>query len=163
MKDLGLPRRTKIILIEPDLTNIVAAKQNNVEGDIEFRQIGVGNSSGRGDLVDLGLGNNAFRVSLAKTGEILISSISEILTEFDTAKFCPFIIKIDVEGSEKELFAQNTEWIELFPLLIIELHDWLVPRNGVAQNFLRAISKLDRDFVCFGEDVFSISNKLLGK
>jgi FkbM family methyltransferase len=71
----------------------------------------------------------------------------------------PFIAKIDIEGFEQDLFAANTEWVASFPLIVIELHDWMLPRSGSSQNFLRTIANLDRDFICRGENVFSISNK----
>ena len=70
----------------------------------------------------------------------------------------PFIVKIDIEGGENDLFANSTSWIDDFPLLIIELHDWLFPMKGTSRNFLMAISKLDRDFVHHGENIFSINN-----
>ncbi len=39
----------------------------------------------------------------------------------------PFIAKIDIEGFESELFSQNTDWVRLFSIIVIELHDWLLP------------------------------------
>jgi FkbM family methyltransferase len=36
----------------------------------------------------------------------------------------PLVVKIDVEGSEVELFRSNRDWIEQTPLIIVELHDW---------------------------------------
>jgi hypothetical protein len=71
----------------------------------------------------------------------------------------PFLVKIDIEGAEQDLFSCNVEWIEKFPILIIELHDWLLPSQGTSRNFLKAIAPLDRDFVFFGENIFSIANR----
>jgi FkbM family methyltransferase len=71
----------------------------------------------------------------------------------------PFLIKIDIEGAEKELFSRNLEWISKFPVLIIELHDWMLPAQGTSRAFLAAIAPLDRDFVFFGENIFSIANR----
>jgi hypothetical protein len=56
------------------------------------------------------------------------------------------------------LFAQDTGWIAEFPILIIELHDWLFPKKGTSQNFLKAIAAHDRDFVYVGENIFSLRN-----
>ena len=70
----------------------------------------------------------------------------------------PFIAKIDIEGFENDLFSKNTSWVELFPIIIIETHDWMLPREGNARNFLRAVSQHDRDFILFGENVVSIAN-----
>jgi FkbM family methyltransferase len=70
----------------------------------------------------------------------------------------PFIVKIDIEGFESNLFSKNTDWVELFPVIIIELHDWLLPGQGSASNFLRVIAQHDRDFICVSENVVSIAN-----
>ena len=71
----------------------------------------------------------------------------------------PFIVKIDIEGFEAELFSRNLEWLDRFYVLIIELHDWMLPRQRSSQSFLRAIGALDRDFLYAGENVFSIANR----
>lgn len=72
----------------------------------------------------------------------------------------PFICKIDIEGAEQELFSANTQWITRFPIVIIELHDWLFPRSGSSANFLRAIAGTNRDFVVSGENIFSVSHRM---
>ena len=83
------------------------------------------------------------------------------MEKYSKNKYTPFIIKIDIEGFEEDLFSKNLEWVDLFPLLIIELHDWMLPKSSNSKNFLQAISKLNRDFVYIGENIFSISNTLL--
>jgi len=74
------------------------------------------------------------------------------------AGFTPFIAKIDIEGAEEELFSADTGWVDEFPLLIIELHDGLIPTSASSRNFLRCMAERDRDFVYWGENVFSIAN-----
>ena len=61
--------------------------------------------------------------------------------------------KIDIEGAEQDLFSDNIEWITLTPLLIVELHDWLLPKGRTSRPFLECISKLDRDFVSIAQDI----------
>jgi FkbM family methyltransferase len=73
----------------------------------------------------------------------------------------PFIAKIDIEGFEENLFSENTEWVEQFAVVIIELHDWLLPGKANSRNFLNVISRTDRDFIFHGENAFSISNSLI--
>jgi hypothetical protein len=70
----------------------------------------------------------------------------------------PFIAKIDIEGAEADLFAANTGWVQSFDLVIIELHDWMLPGQGTSRNFLKCIANLDRDFLHIGENIFSIRN-----
>jgi FkbM family methyltransferase len=73
-----------------------------------------------------------------------------------TGTACPFIIKIDIEGFEDNLFSSNLDWIPQFPIIIIELHDWMIPEKAVSNSFLRAISQYRRDFLVKGENVISV-------
>ena len=83
-----------------------------------------------------------------------VASLMKLATE----RCRPFIAKIDIEGFESNLFSQNTSWVDLFPVLYIELHDWMLPGHGNSNNFLRVISQLPRDFILSGENVISIAN-----
>ena len=68
------------------------------------------------------------------------------------------MVKIDIEGIEQDLFMANTEWIDRFPVIIIELHDWLFPGQRTSSTFLKSIGIRDRDFVYVHENIFSIKN-----
>lgn len=149
---------SKIVSIEPDKENLYFAKLNNQNKNVFFKAVGVGAKDIIGRLIDPGLGANAYRIEYDQSGDIKIESINSILAEY--SEYVPFLIKIDIEGFERDLFSDNLEWIDKFPVLIIELHDWLFPREGQSLNFLREISKRNRDFVFIGENVFSIDNTL---
>jgi hypothetical protein len=88
-------------------------------------------------------------------------AIDDILLEVACRRCVPFIVKVDIEGGECEFFSQNTSWIHRFPLLIVELHDWMLPGSANSATFLKAVGDSGRDFVLAGENVFSISNSLL--
>lgn len=91
-------------------------------------------------------------------GSIAAVSAPDLLAM--AAHCVPFIAKIDIEGFEDDLFSMNTDWVSAFPVIVIELHDWMLPRRATSRNFLRTIAELDRDFVCLSENVFSISNSV---
>jgi hypothetical protein len=87
--------------------------------------------------------------------------VPELLQQYPmSAGFLPFMIKVDIEGYESVLFEENVDWIDAFPLMTIELHDWALPGQGTSKNFLKAIAGRDRDFVYLGENVFSIPYRL---
>ena len=107
-----------------------------------------------------------------------VTSVSHTLNIYDTAKVSQenYIcvntidvldvpinnykcIKIDIEGFEDDLFAQNIEWVDEFSVIIIETHDRFFPKMAKSKNFLKVISGLDRDFVHRGENIFSIKNQ----
>ena len=58
------------------------------------------------------------------------------------------------------MFAANTEWVDQTPIIIIELHDWLMPGTANSRAFLQCIAGRDRDFVHIGENIFSIANNI---
>lgn len=153
--------KARVVSVEPDAGNIAQARINNAGSGIAFLNMAIGSETGAGTLVDPGRGNNAFRITPDMQGKTPITSINALLEQFGGETGVPFIVKIDIEGFESDLFSKNLEWLDQFPLLVIELHDWMLPRSGNAGNFLRAISALDRDFVYFEENVFSISNRLI--
>ena len=149
----------KIIGVEPDQQNFKLATNNS--GNVaELYPYAIGSENGFGELIDPLLGGNAFRVSAADSGNVEIISISSLIKITQDSKLKPFIVKIDIEGYEGELFSKNVEWIDEFPLLMIELHDWMLPKQGTSKNFLSEIAKRDRDFILVGSTVFSISNNL---
>lgn len=141
---------------------MIYQKKNN-SSDIIFLNSAVGSKDTWGNIIDPGLGNFAYRV-IADTSEskdqIKIVSINKLLKEYSNENTEPFLIKIDIEGFEKNLFEQNVEWIEKFPIIIIEIHDWMMPKQGISLNFLKEISKHERDFILIGENIYSISNKI---
>ncbi len=151
----------RVLCVEPDPGNAQQARRNNPSPAVTVYECAIGSELSRGRIVDPGWGNNAFRIDRSAGGGTEIISINELLQQHDPATHVPFIAKIDIEGFEAELFTQNTEWIERFPLIIVELHDWMLPRSASTRPYLRAISAQDRDFVYWGENTFSISNTLL--
>ena len=151
--------KAKVLAIEPEKNNFVMMKSNCKKfKNVKPLNAAIGSEVGYATIDDNFADNNAFittRNSKNK-GDIKILSINKVL--LDNKDLLPFIVKIDIEGFEKDLFSANTEWVERFKLLIIETHDWMFPTQANSNNFLKVISKHNRDFVHKGENIFSISN-----
>lgn len=100
--------------------------------------------------------NRASKISKTKGKEISTITISEILKNHETK--IPFIIKIDIEGYEKDLFKSNFEWLNSFKIVIIEIHDWMIPGEGVSFNLFKAINSLTekRDVIISGENLIFV-------
>lgn len=153
-----------IVAIEPEPSNF-AMLFNNVHGlPVLPIPCALAATAHKAVIIDTGNGFWAFQTKEADSSDdpknmVTCVTVDEIFAEHDGEAF-PFIVKVDIEGGEKELFKTNIEWIKRTPILIVELHDWLLPRERVAVPFLKAIAELDRDFVHFGENIFSISNNL---
>lgn len=152
---------SKILLIEPEIENYNLAKKNNLNNsNIEFLNNAIGSENAKCKIFDPKIGNWGYRTIKNKKGDLNIFSVNQTLKEFKKKNEIPFLIKIDIEGFENELFSKNIEWIDIFPIIIIELHDWMLPGTSNSSNFLSQISKKKRDFLYKGENIFSIKNKL---
>jgi FkbM family methyltransferase len=71
------------------------------------------------------------------------------------------VLKIDVEGAEKEIFKNESEFLAKVPLIIMEPHDWMLPFEGSSRNFYFEICKLDFDILMHGENIFCFNNEIL--
>ena len=151
--------KSHIVAIEPNAENFKLLIKNTNGLDIETIEAAIGSTEGFVTLIDPGTGEWGYQTEEDPNGICKKISASKIINEKSDLGFVPFIIKIDIEGGEEELFHSETDWIDLFPLLIIELHDWLIPRQNTSLNFLKSISRFNRDFVYNSENIFSFKNK----
>ncbi len=92
-----------------------------------------------------------------------VKSISplSILSHSATKNTTPLILKIDIEGGEDALFNGDTNWLNKFPLVIIELHDWMLPFSGSSKNFIKSVAQHDFDFIYKGENIFLFNRQIL--
>jgi len=151
--------KAHIAALEPASDNFALLKANAGGLDVDARHAAVGAADGETSLVDPGQGEWGYRTSDAGEGErVRVVSATRLVGEEREAGRVPFIAKVDIEGGEAELFSRDTEWVDHFPVLIVELHDWLLPRGGSSRSFLQCVAGRDRDFVFQGENVFSIAN-----
>ncbi|MGZ3420122.1 MAG: FkbM family methyltransferase [Polyangiales bacterium] len=66
------------------------------------------------------------------------------------------LLKLDVEGAEREVFGANYEtWLRKVRAIVIELHDWMFP--GCSTAFYRATSQLQFSQSHRGENVILVS------
>lgn len=147
----------RIVSVEPFAKNADLAEINTAGANVQILRAGISSRSARANIFDPGLGNNGIRVAASAEGDTALLTIKDILLgPADGAT--PFLAKIDIEGFEADLFEAEVDWIDRFPLLVVELHDWMLPRSASSGTFLRAVASRNRDFVHLGENVFSIAN-----
>ncbi len=70
------------------------------------------------------------------------------------------IVKIDIEGGERELFSANINWIKKTRQIIIELHDYKLP--GCSRALIDAFSGLNFNINFSGENLILTNVDLLG-
>lgn len=159
----------KIFSIEPNLMNwhLLEINTAGMENIFNFRG-GVGESDGALQLVDPGRSDWGFMTTpvdadgTPQEAELIEKiSINSVMAHDFAKGTVPLLVKIDIEGAERFLFQENLEWMDVFPLIIIELHDWMLPFSGTSQAFLRAVADREFDFVYSGENIFLFNRNLL--
>lgn len=145
----------KIISIEPEESNFELLMKNTTHyNDIFCIKGGVWKRATNLLIDDVGLGHWGFMVSESETASIETVkgyTIDGIMKQFGLTHID--ILKVDIEGSEKELFESNYEkWLPKTNLLIIELHDRL--RKGCSKSFYKALSNYSYRSAKKGENIF---------
>jgi FkbM family methyltransferase len=148
----------RIVAVEPHGGNFARA----VAATASFKSVrviraGIASESGSARMVDPGMSTDAYRTEISDAGDVRMVGIGDLVRD-EAPAAVPFVVKIDIEGFESNLFAKNTGWIDDFCVLVIELHDWMLPQQSNSRNFLRAVSQYHRDFVHINENTFSIRN-----
>jgi FkbM family methyltransferase len=150
--------KAHIVAIEPAPDNFGLLKVNTAGFDVDLRQAGVAPADGTARL-DASHGTDmGYRTSDDAAGPAIdMVSIATILAQKDPAKYKPFLLKIDIEGAEKPLFAGDTTAINQFPLIILEPHDWLIPGQRSSVEFFRFHAAAGREFCMKDENIASIA------
>jgi FkbM family methyltransferase len=161
--------KSYVYAIEPDDVNFEILEKNTQHYGNKFNfHGGLSNQGGFLKIIDPGHSDWGFRteqVASNNNDEKLVRTINvnEILSSANSNSISPFICKIDIEGAESFLFSSDCEWVDSFPVLILELHDWMLPFSGSSRNFFKCMSQLDFDFLYHGENVFLFNSRILKK
>ena len=129
----------RIIALEPEAGNFARLKANVAA----FPQItpvhaALWHEATEVTVHDSGIGNWGFSTasvsdheSSTECGRIDAKTVDSLMAELNLKKID--ILKIDIEGAEKEVFADPTRWIDHVDSLVVELHEqW---RPGTYRNF----------------------------
>jgi FkbM family methyltransferase len=157
----------QIVAVEPDSTNFELLNQNVADLD-NVRTVRAALWSGNTRVI---ISNPdakpwAFRTEAVSgnpgiaTPTIDTVTMDDLLTNTDPCT--SIIVKIDIEGAEREVFSKNTSWLRMVDLLIIELHDHLFPGAGNGRTFFSAVASKPIDYVWRGENLFCFQMREVG-
>jgi FkbM family methyltransferase len=133
-----------ILALEPEAENFKLLQHNtSFYPKIEILQAAVWDKDTFIQVVDAGFGNRGFIVKECdqKTEHSMEAfSIASLIKRFPSGKID--ILKIDIEGSEKEVFSEGFEnWLPQCRCVIVELHDRM--KEGCSQAVFKAFSKFN--------------------
>lgn len=144
----------RVIAVEPEKSNYDQLVKNvKTYKSVDCLQNAIWYSQKNLGIFDSGLGEYGFRVvdgNQKLVGSVDAITMDDIINKYKLQTID--ILKIDIEGAEKELFTYNYEsWLPKVRCIVIELHDSYRP--GCATAFFKAISSREFEIFCKGEDI----------
>jgi FkbM family methyltransferase len=70
-----------------------------------------------------------------------------------------WIVKLDIEGAQSELFSGNLDWVGEVDCIILELDDWAFPWGGTSVNFFRALAAHRFDYLMAEELILAFRHR----
>jgi FkbM family methyltransferase len=149
-----------VLAIEPEPGNFEILTMNAENyPNIRPIQAGICDRNTQASLVNDGDAPWAWETKESATGDVAMVTIPDLLAS--DPKFQPFIVKIDIEGGELELFRSNLEWVQSVPLIVFESHDRHFPWKGTFHAIASALIRQPHDYIWQGENTFAYSHALL--
>ena len=144
--------QAKIIAIEPEQSNFELLKENAAPyANIIPVQAAVWHKNEEVNLIDPGLGKWGFMTEAMHTLEchsgeachtVMGMTIDKIVQDYDLERIN--ILKVDIEGAEKEVFSDASSWLEKVDSIVIELHECMKP--GCIQSFQTGTHGFDSEW-----------------
>jgi len=147
--------KAKIITIEPEEDNFKILKKNTQHySNITAINAALWDSEGEIELLDVGLDNWGFmtatggidtkytQITTSKTEMkhlVKAVTIEKILRDYNIDMID--ILKIDIEGAEKEVFNGHSAWIKNVRSIITELHERM--KKGCEEAFFKIVKEFD--------------------
>lgn len=144
-----------IVAVEPDPANFAMMQRHlGALPGVEIIQAAVWSRDGEITLTDPGIGSWAMRVeesspSAGSQCQVAALSMPSLLKHFPQGRVD--LLKVDVEGAEKEVFESSAAWIENIDAIVIELHDRYKP--GCSRAFFTSVATLPLE-QWIGENIY---------
>lgn len=146
-----------IIALEPERSNFELLRENvRAYPRVTPVQAALWNRNDEINLVDPGLGKWGFMTEARDSPRsrpachtVRAMTVDQVMQDHGLEKID--ILKVDIEGAEKEVFADSTAWIDRVDAIIIELHDRMKP--GCSRSFYGGARGFESEWTR-GENVF---------
>ncbi|MCL2427883.1 MAG: FkbM family methyltransferase [Alphaproteobacteria bacterium] len=141
----------RILAVEPDHHNAALCCANTAsQPQIEVIEAAIGSRPGHVSI-DRGDGHSwGVRTERSDAGQPIVT-IGELRSRVTDSAL--LIVKVDIEGFEADLFSDATEWVAETDALIVEPHDWMLPRAGSSQALQRVMLRQGRELLVSGDTV----------
>jgi FkbM family methyltransferase len=154
----------QIVAIEPEKRNFELLCENLRPYErVSPMRAAIWSESEDVNIVDPGLGDWGFQTrpgnndrATQSTEKVRGLTIDAVMDEFGFERVD--ILKMDIEGAEKEVFENAGAWLDKVGVLIVELHDG--EKVGCSRSFYNATNGFDKEWKT-GESVYLVNTNLI--
>jgi FkbM family methyltransferase len=120
--------KSKIVALEPDPDNFQICSENiATRSNIVALEGAIGGELGSVALDRTTQSDWGVKTHRGAHGpQVGIFTVEKILNVMGAGHQL-FLVKIDIEGFESDLFSSNTEWLDQVSAVFVEPHDWMLP------------------------------------
>ena len=143
-----------IVAVEPEESNFELLRRN-CEGieNIQLEKAALWSSEAKLQLADANAESWSFSVRPATTDSSVVAAINipQILAKYGENRID--LLKLDIEGAERELFSESCEeWLPKVGMIVIELHDRFA--RGCSEAFYTHLVRRSFAQEIRGENIF---------
>lgn len=151
-----------VVCVEPDDDNfrVLEANARELKTPHTLVKAGIASRSGHCRVVSRDRGSAGFQTEYCDESNpeaIRTATISELVGMVPGGR--PWIVKLDIEGAQQELFSGATDWVAETDLIILELDDWAFPWQGTSVAFFRALAPHRFDYLIDQELILAFRHR----
>jgi FkbM family methyltransferase len=149
-----------VMAVEPDPENAELCRLNTSRLNVIVLEAAIGSRPGHVALSNPAGQSWAIRTERIdqSRGGIKVCTIDQAV-EHGGSNAQLFIVKVDIEGFESDLFTDNVGWLDCTDVVIIEPHDWMLPGKGTSRKFRDALLPRSGDLLIAGDNLIFVSEK----
>jgi FkbM family methyltransferase len=149
--------RADVVAVEPDAENARICRLNTAGHPVQVVAAAIGGTPGRVALDTADKASISYTTTRSEDGGVPIVTVDQILA--DRPDHDLFIVKIDIEGFEDDLFASGTEWVQRACVIIIEPHDWKFPDRDTSRHLQKTMGRLPFQLLLCGENLVYVRHE----
>ena len=140
----------RVVAIEPDPGNAAMLRRNVAGRDaVTVVEAALGGEPGRVSLLP---SDEAWSVRTERSDHgCPVVTVAEAVAKVPGGR--PFIVKLDIEGFEHDVFAGNVDWLDEAFVVFVEPHDWMLPGTGTSRAFQREFGRRDFEMLLLYDQI----------
>jgi FkbM family methyltransferase len=155
-----MPNST-VVAVEADLANFEVLSKQAFATELHVEHAAINDIDEPLSIQSTSYGEwgQQVRPSVEKSAGVRCLTINEIVSSYSPLQ--PFLVKIDIEGSEERLFRSNLEWLDATPIVVVEIHDWMSSEHLTSRSLIAALQHRSRHLIARGNLLWIVSIDLL--